>query len=717
MPVQTYTEIINAREAEFVSTLSYDEFFNYFPRDVKDDENGANFNENGANFKVTTNSEYFKMVNGYLKMMIKLNFEKEFNYKASDKNSNGRIYSKCPISLQRIHNPLRAFLTKGTFRDYDMKNAHPTIFLKMCEAEGLPVMYQMNYVENRAKVLKNNGTDKKTILIKLNTDNARANGSWNQELKGLIKEWNTAKKYFYKQNKDKYEKTNTKNKKSSIINKMMCEKENEILQRAMPDAKYIVPMFDGFMCSEELNISELPSETCSWDEKPITSDLEIPDDFTFVPEAEVVNENRYEDMKVEFEKKHAKIIENSCFVMINDEQSVILLSESSLITSYRHLHYLKLVDKGDYVKHEKTSFIQDWLHDPCQRIYNRMDCYPDNENCPENVFNLWIPFSAETWTGHKKQNKRAVIDFIKHCYILSGNDSNILFKVLLPFLAHMIQYPDQKSFVLNLISKQGSGKGTLIEIMTKILGNIKVLETQKPLRDVFGNFNALMKSSFLVCLDEVKKKDMIEVQGEYKGLVTEGTININLKGKDSFPLKSYHRFISTSNNDDSMPTQEGDRRNKIIRSSDELCIGNKEWHDKMHAHINDENAMWSIYQYLKNLKDVPRKFDVLSLPNSDYQGVIQEASREYIDLWLESFVREQCESPQPNGYDSQFLFENWLEFAAVEHINIEYTKPQFDKKLTLANMSEITVKRTKTQRLKQFDFVKLKTRFNIGCLI
>ena len=45
----------------------------------------------------------------------------------------------------------------------------------------------------------------------------------------------------------------------------------------------------------------------------------------------------------------------------------------------------------------------------------------------------------------------------------------------------MIQFPEYKSFVINFISKQGGGKGTLIEIITKIIGQAKFLETQKPL--------------------------------------------------------------------------------------------------------------------------------------------------------------------------------------------------------------------------------------------
>jgi len=709
MGIQQYTDIINKREAEFVATLSYIDFFKYFPRDVKD------LDEQGSCFKVVPNREYFKLVQNYIKTMIKSNFEMKVYYNTSDKNPNGRVYSKSPISLQRIHSPLRAFLTKGLYHDYDMKNAHPTILCAMCEDAGLSNVYQKNYIQNRAKVLKDNNTDKKTILIKLNTDDARANSSWNKDLKELLSEWKIAKRYFHKINESKYTKTNDKNPISSITNKMMCEKENEILHRALPhDTVCIVPMFDGFLCSKQLDITELPNDTCDWDEKPIETNVEVPSDFTFVPEAEVVNENTYEDMKVEFEKKHAKIIEISAFVLIGDVGDVILKSEAQLTISYRHLHYMKWVDKENGGYYQKQSFITEWLNDPDMKTYDRMDVFPNAEKCPPNVFNTWTPFAAETWTAHETIHEEAVDDFINHCKVLSGNNLEVCNLVFIPFLAHMIQYPDMKSFVINLISGQGAGKGTLLDIISAIIGLPKVLETQKPLRDIFGDHNAQMTSKYLVILDEVKKSDMNEVQGQYKGLVTTGNININPKGKDIFTIKSYHRFLSTSNDADSMPTKTGDRRNIIIRSSDEL-IGKKEYFTKMHGYINDPRAIWSIFMFLKNLPDVPQVFDVANLPHTDYQNTLQEASRDYIDLWLESLTVLNPELDIKKMTSSE-VFQSWSDWVIDNNIECKTTKPQLEKNISLKQYIEISSERTKTCRLKVFDLVQLRKRFNT-CLM
>ena len=709
-----YTEVVNARETEYVSTLSYDDFFKLF---------SAEDNEDNGEWSVKDKKIYFKQVIDYTKLLIKNNFRNEINYKASDKNPNGRIYSSCPMSLQRLHRPVRAFLTKGLYHDYDMINCHFNIFHHLCCEEGLSTYWIKNYINNRNQILDDNNATKSHILAKLNTDNARAKGDWNKPLRLLIQECNINKKVLYKKFVTEFTQTNDKNPISSIINKKMCTIENDILQKVLLSlgAEYewegypsVVPCFDGFMTDNEIDVSSLPADICNWTEKPIESNVTVPEDFMFVPDAVVVNENSYEDMKLEFEKKHAKIIEISAFVLIGDVGDVIFKSEAQLTISYRHLHYMKWVDKENGGYYQKQSFITEWLNDSNMKTYDRMDVYPNAEKCPPNVFNTWTPFAAETWPAHETIDEEAVDDFKHHCKVLSGNNQEVCDIVFIPFLAHMIQYPDMKSFVINLISGQGAGKGTLMDIISAIIGLPKVLETQKPLRDIFGDHNAQMTSKYLVIFDEVKKSDMNEVQGQYKGLVTTGNININPKGKDIFTIKSYHRFLSTSNDADSMPTKTGDRRNIIIRSSDEL-IGNKEYFTKMHGYINDPRAIWSIFMFLKNLPDVPKVFDVANLPHTDYQNTLQEASRDYIDLWLEGLTVANPELNEKQ-MNSEEVFRDWNQFLIDNNIEYKITKPQLEKNISLKQYKEISVKRIKTGNVKVFDLALLRKRYNT-CLI
>ena len=137
-----YTEVVNPRHTEYMSTLSYDDFFKLFP---------AEDNEDNGEWSVKDKKQYYKLVIDYTKLLIKNNFQIEVNYKASDKNPNGRIYSSCPMSLQRLHKSARAFLTKGIYHDYDMCNCHFNIFNHLCCEEGLSTFWIKKYINNRSQ--------------------------------------------------------------------------------------------------------------------------------------------------------------------------------------------------------------------------------------------------------------------------------------------------------------------------------------------------------------------------------------------------------------------------------------------------------------------------------------------------------------------------------------------------------------------------------------
>ena len=57
-----------------------------------------------------------------------------------------------------------------------------------------------------------------------------------------------------------------------------------------------------------------------------------------------------------------------------------------------------------------------------------------------------------------------------------------------------------------------------------------VFETATPSRDIWGDFNGRMASTFLVNLNELSKKETIESEGRIKALITDPKLTINNKG-------------------------------------------------------------------------------------------------------------------------------------------------------------------------------------------
>ena len=91
------------------------------------------------------------------------------------------------------------------------------------------------------------------------------------------------------------------------------------------------------------------------------------------------------------------------------------------------------------------------------------------------------------------------------------------------------------------VSDEGIGKGTFLKIIERLLGKEKFLETTSPEDSVWGKFNSLMASVYFVYINEFGKKNQEDADGRIKGLLTDGNLLIEGKGKDPYPIISYHR--------------------------------------------------------------------------------------------------------------------------------------------------------------------------------
>lgn len=339
----------------------------------------------------------------------------------------------------------------------------------------------------------------------------------------------------------------------------------------------------------------------------------------------------------EFEKTHAKIVEGGVYIE-EQEDEVIVRAKPQIIASYEHLSF---EDK----KGNKKIFIENWIrgYDGIRK-YERMNTYPNPSLCPPDCFNLWIPFAMESVKDYVVKNDE--LDFIIHHIKILCNHEIPVYDYFIKWLAFLIQKPEKKSTCPTLISSQGAGKGSLLKLLGEMLGRKKVFETTEPARDVWGNFNGLMKDAYLVNLNEMSKKDTVEAENKIKGLITEPTLTINCKGKDSYTITSYHKFLGTTNNPDPMRTSADDRRNMMIRSSDELCRvdgdieGNKrraKYFDDLHRYLNDVNVIKTCYEYFKGGVDLS-DFKPENMPLTEYQNNLKELAISPVEHFIKTYI-------------------------------------------------------------------------------
>ena len=415
----------------------------------------------------------------------------------------------------------------------------------------------------------------------------------------------------------------------------------------------------------------------------------------------------FKTMSAEFELTHTKIINKSLFVKKVDDR-VIFMTKKDLLTSYEHIQ-CGLNRCGN-----PESFIQKWT--TCNNSINikdDMENYPDVDNCPPNIFNLWTPFAMEKYTDSYETNIEALNLILNHIRILSGNDEKV-YNYFVSWIAKMIQQPYKKLPCIVLISGEGAGKGTLMKLFSKMMGDKKVFETSSPSRDVWGHFNELMMDAFLVNLNELDYTETQGAEGKIKALITDTQMTINPKGTKAMKVNSYHHYIVTTNNDYSMNSKKGDRRKLISKSSDELK-GNTEYFNKIYKMLEDNIVIRSCFDYFKN-HDIS-KFDETLMPITEFQEDLQEMSVSAPEQWLMSFTIEKRGENMVEILGSE-IYTRFVLWCNTN--NVKYDTTPLKLGIKLKNLKIDGIEKgppTYQGKTKIFNIDKLKKQFNIGCLI
>jgi hypothetical protein len=636
----------------------------------------------------------------------------------------GRLFSG--NSVQSIKGVFRGFLMTHT-TDIDMKNAHPVILSYICRLHDIKCPNLDYYIQNREQILSEFGESGKVAFLKSVNDDKLNKKIANKFFKDFDKEMKEIQKHIvnleeYKNivsttNAEKY------NFNGSVMNKILCMYENKILQECISvinsqNIEICALMFDGLMVygnfyeNEELlnMITSRVNEkfdrlNMKWSYKPHDTTID-PDN---IPDFEVKEEDLIEQAfrkeAYEFEKTHAKIINREMFV--KEENNIITcMTRKHFMTAYEHLVFEYEANKVKI----QGNFIAKWMkNNPTMRCYDDIGIYPNRTICPSNIFNMWKPFDMELVGEYEnKPDELAVI--LNHIKILCGNDE-VVTDYFIKWIAQMIQYPEVKSICPTLISKEGSGKGTLLLLIEKMIGFNKYFETTNPMRDIWGDFNGRMANTFLINLNEMSKKDTLECQGRIKGLITDGKLTINNKGMNQYQIQSYHRFIVTTNNEDPITTKSDDRRNLIIRTSDELK-GNDEYFKKMNEMINDVNVVKTFYEYLKNIPNM-ENFREIPLPQTEHQNEMKEMNMDIEERWVRDMVSIRETDFEMSGTDN---FRSFMDFCIENGIEYKTNALKLGLKIKRLIGDCIDKGRDKSRNTK-FLVEKIRKKLNIGCLI
>lgn len=208
---------------------------------------------------------------------------------------------------------------------------------------------------------------------------------------------------------------------------------------------------------------------------------------------------------------------------------------------------------------------------PFKFIYNPKDLresYLDdyNKTFYINLFKKtkYMEIADNIEERHTHLNEEDFKKTFPHFYVLlmnlCENDYNKV-KLLLNYIADIVQYREKTNVVFVFKSTPGTGKGLFLDSVCKPLLHKKQVILQN-VESLEGRFNAELAQSLLVNIDEseydIKKNS--KLSDKIKSIASNKTIRVEKKGKDAEYVDTYFNFIIYTNNTNGMKVEPDDRR-------------------------------------------------------------------------------------------------------------------------------------------------------------
>jgi len=460
----------------------------------------------------------------------------------------GRLFSGG--SMQGIWGVYRGLLMRGRGTDIDMANCHPVILRYICKKHKIPCQSLEYYINNRDECLSQFSTrsiGKNAYLVATNSEKISRRPDTNETFKKYDREMKDIqnKLLLLPDYKDIIERIPdykmSQNFNGSVINRILCKYENEILQEAITvinkrGLEIAILMFDGLMIygnHYENNIllrdieqqveSKFSGLDMKWTYKEIDESLEIPADFDMEDGEEYRHANddteaaRFiiDDLKDDLKYSFNRIFFRDGHVWISDEAKV----RNAIFVFVLSSNIKKLSSKGEWTSYAQNNkpakSIAECVVDIIKRetvstddFYHKLHSTTKGRLCfQDGVLDLSSQ-QFYKWNDIKFEYYTPVMIQMQYADYFANPDRELSKKILekvftplfgdktsltLQFLARALAGHSEDKNWFNLIGNRDSGKGVIF----------------KGLKSAFGNYvDSFELSHFLYQRD---REDMTEV--------------------------------------------------------------------------------------------------------------------------------------------------------------------------------------------------------------
>jgi hypothetical protein len=233
------------------------------------------------------------------------------------------------------------------------------------------------------------------------------------------------------------------------------------------------------------------------------------------------------------------------------------------------------------------------------RTYGALEFCPPPTRPSSDAYNIFNGFAAEGLDADASLGDAQ--PFLDHARVIAGNDDKC-FTYLIDYFADIIQYPGRLSnMAIVLRGKQGVGKNLLTDFLIEmVLGTDIGFDCDDPANEMFGKFSNSRLHKVLIAINEAKGQDFFPNAHRLKAMITSGTFTYEEKGINPVKMANFARLIFTTNNDNPVKIEDGDRRFVVFDCGDKYK-GDFEYFDKMRDYVRDPSTAKAVFEYLKSV--------------------------------------------------------------------------------------------------------------------
>jgi hypothetical protein len=296
-----------------------------------------------------------------------------------------------------------------------------------------------------------------------------------------------------------------------------------------------------------------------------------------------------------------------------------------------------VVVMGQDGKPKKVNIAKAWIEHPKRRDYEGLILAPNND--VPGYYNLWRGFAVQPKPGNWDRMKVHIKK------ILCRGDRKA-YTYLLNWLAFGVQNPNKTAEVAVVMrGARGTGKGILARTYGKLFGQHFVHISHA--KHLTGNFNAHLRDCIVLFVDEALWAGDKPGEGELKRLVTEPTLRIEPKFRDSTETPNMLHILMASNNEWVVPAGIDERRFFVL-DVDESKKQNSAYFEALQRELDNGGLQAMLYDLQK--QDLS-KFDIRKVPNTQALMDQKILSLDPVEQWwFEKLINGTLVLPQ-NGQD------------------------------------------------------------------